>query len=292
MNYSVQNDQLTPRDMVAGVEHLITLPDVWFRLQSVLKDPNHDWHSVAEVIKYDLSLTAKILKLVNSAYFGLPGKIDRITKAISMIGENELNHLVLGSSVAQAIDSITATFPNLDDFWKHSVRVAVLGRLIAKSKNVLHPERLFIAGLLHDMGKLIIHQQSPEIGYLLYATEEQNPYETLELEHKLLGFGHAEVAAQLAKNWHLPDALSSTLLYHHNPEAANEYIFDANIIHVSNALVGLTDPTIESIDNALATESHISQQAVEFCNISAEKMSELMLETMVESLVVHEAICS
>lgn len=280
-----------PDRLVEGVFHLITLPDIWFRLQDILQDPNHDWNDVAQLITYDHALTAKILRMVNSAYFGMPRRIERLSHAINIIGEDELNQLVLSASVVQGLDSIVSEFPNIEDYWLHGVRVAILSRLIAEHRDVLHPERMFVAGLLHDAGKLVIYQQMPEIGAWLYADSARDPEKVMQLERAKLGFDHASVGGALARAWELPESLVHTIENHHSPDAGQDFVLETNIIHTANALVNLAESPLEpELDNVDYSNS-ISGAALEICRLEPDKVSEMMIQALVESQIVKEIIC-
>lgn len=277
----------TPQQLVADVLHLITLPDIWFQLQDILQDPEHRQQQVVDLITYDHALTAKLLRMVNSAYFGLPQKVERLSQAINIVGEQELNALVLTSTIAQAMDSMTAAFPNLDDYWLHNVRTAVLARQVAKGCNVLHPERLFVAGLLHDIGKLVIYQQLPDIGTALYAEPIADTTDQ-QRERRALGFDHAEVGAALVESWELPASFRTVIAHHHAPRAAQDYVLETLIVAVSNLLVDLVDDEQKPVSDAEDILQLVSSEDLMACKLDPESVSELMLETIVEAMVVRE----
>ena len=140
---------------------LISLPDVYFRLKSVLDDPEFCMADVAEMISHDPAMTARLLRLVNSAYFGLAAQIDTVNRAVSMLGTEQVHDLVLTASIAQTFEGITSEVMSMDQYWRRSVYCAIACKELAVLCNVLDSERVFVAGLLRDIGHLIMFQSVP-----------------------------------------------------------------------------------------------------------------------------------
>lgn len=286
---SASESELKPEALVEDIIHLITLPDIWFRMQDVLQDPRHDGKMLADLIVYDHALTAKLLKVVNSSYFGFARRVDRLSQAIAIIGERELTNLVMSMSVTQALDSLTASYPEIDDFWMHSVCCALMARQLARMNNILHPERLFIAGLLHDMGKLVIYQKVPEVGKSIYGSDNDGLPPSIELEQTLLGFTHAEVGAALARSWNLPESLASSIQYHHSPDDAPDNRIECSLVHVANGLVNMVSPDASKTQEQ--EDFPFSANALQMCRIDPDSVTEMVVETLVEATVIQQAIC-
>lgn len=284
---------ITPVNLVSRIDHLISLPEVWFRIQEMLRDPHRNWHSIAEVISYDPGLTSRILQLVNSAYFGQRGRVERLSQAIGLIGEIELNNIVTVAAVIQGTSSLTNPLPNMEFFWMHSVRTAILSRHLARMNRILHPERLFVAGLLHDIGRLIIHQLYPALGRQLYHDVHTPSDVRLHEERRALGFDHGDLGAELARHWNLPVTLCDAIQFHHYPDQAIDRQMEASIVHIANGLVHVTEEDEaedKEFDPDTLLPGHFSPRALELCPIDGEKMSSVVVETMVEAIVVHKAI--
>jgi len=228
-------DDGAPEDLVAKEVELCSLPDVYFRIMDVLKSNTSSVSAIAEVIAKDPSLSAKLLKLVNSAFYGFPSKVDTIPRAVMIIGVAELSMLAVGVSTIQAFSGIPEELVNMREFWKHSIACGVLARNIARRKAGISPERLFVGGLLHDIGRLVMYKRLPRASTQALLFSRFNGLPFFEAEKDVLGFEHARVGAMLMKEWKFPPSLTNMVKYHHNPAAAL-IIMEPAIIHLANSL--------------------------------------------------------
>ncbi|MCC6534951.1 MAG: HDOD domain-containing protein [Burkholderiales bacterium] len=226
--------------VVAGVDDLLSLPDAAIRLNALLTDPDASGNEIAEVVSLDPGLAARVLRAVNSAYFGLRGRVDTISKAIAMIGTSELHSLVLATSAAQAFKNISCKLMDMETFWQHSVRAALAARGLAESSMRRHRERVFLAGLLHDVGKLVLYHQLPQVSTrILEAVRDGQTQE--DAESAVLGFTHADVGALLLERWNLPASLAAPVRYHHRYAEASDYATEAALIHLGSAVAHLME---------------------------------------------------
>jgi len=228
-------DDGSPEDLVTKEVELCSLPDVYFRIMDVLKSNTSSVSAIAEVIAKDPSLSARLLKLVNSAFYGFPSKVDTIPRAVMIIGVAELSMLAAGVSTIQAFTGIPEELVNMREFWKHSIACGVLARNIARRKAGLSPERLFVGGLLHDIGRLVMYKRLPRASTQALLFSRFNGLPFFEAEKDVLGFEHARIGAMLMKEWKFPSSLSNMVKFHHNPAAAVSIIEPA-IIHLANSL--------------------------------------------------------
>ena len=148
-------------EQVTAGAKLISLPDIYLRLRSVLDDPDFSMSEVADVISRDPGMTARLLRLVNSAYFGLAAKIETVTRATSLLGTQQVHDLVLATSVADTFEGMSSEVMDMQRFWRRSIHCGILSRQLANKCNVLDSERLFVAGLLRDIGHLVMYQTIP-----------------------------------------------------------------------------------------------------------------------------------
>lgn len=226
---------LTPEAVVADVENLLSLPDAAMQLNALLADPDTALKDIADVVSLDPALTARVLRAVNSACFGLRGRIDTISKAISMIGTSELHSLVLATSAAQAFKNISCKLIDMESFWQHSVRAALAARGFAESSLKRHRERVFLSGLLHDVGQLVLYHQLPEPSTrVLKAIAAGHAREDAEID--VLGFTHAEVGAVLLERWNLPASLVMPVRYHHRFDEAPDFAREAALVHLGSVV--------------------------------------------------------
>jgi putative nucleotidyltransferase with HDIG domain len=242
---------VSPEEMVAGVSHLVSLPEVYLRLNQVINDPDHDAGQVGEVIAHDPALTARLLRIVNSAYYGLASNIELVSRAVSVIGEDDLRNLVLATSTVQGFDRLPNELVDIRLFWSHSVHTGIIARLLSRHCNILHRERMFVAGLLHDIGKLILYFAEPEWSQQVLLDASENDGMLFRAEQRKFGYTHADVGGALMEAWNLPDTLIETVRLHHDPLQANNHPVETAIVHIANAVVGSLVPGIEIDEHLL-----------------------------------------
>lgn len=211
---------VTPADLVSRELHLVSLPDVYYRVMEVIDSARSSAAYIAEVVSKDTSLLARLLELVNSALYGFPSKIETASRAVALIGTKELSILALGIIVVQYFNDTSPELVDMKSFWRHSVACGVYARLLASEKVGVSEEHLFVAGLLHDLGKLVFYRQIPLTAkdVMELAAAEKIPF--CKAESELLGFDHAQVGALLLREWKIPGSLETIVRFHHNPLAS------------------------------------------------------------------------
>jgi HD-like signal output (HDOD) protein len=212
----------TAKSLVENVLQLISLPEIYLRLQQVIDDPDHTRDQVAEILSYDPSLSARVLRIANSSYYGFPREIESVASAVGIIGEIDLRNLVLATSVAGSMNALSYRGVNIDDFWLHSLRCGITARLIAKAIGGFSPETLFLAGILHDLGILVIYQHDATLAAAISRQIDQQHQLRDQAERELLGFDHAEVGALLLEAWGLSAELAELVRCHHQYQLAQD----------------------------------------------------------------------
>lgn len=227
---------MTPQELVSGVVRLVSLPEVCIRVNEMMDDPAVNATDIGKVIAQDTSLTARLLKIVNSAFYGFQARIDTVSRAVTVIGLRELRGLVLAASAVESFSKLPNDVLNLVNFWRHSVYCGVVAQLLAQKCNVLHSERLFIAGLLHDIGKLVITNKMIKESREVIKRVDTKKALDFEVEQAILGFDHAEVGGELLTEWNMPESLCNSVKYHHRPRAAMEPSIEICIVHIANVM--------------------------------------------------------
>lgn len=235
----------TPQELVSGVIRLVSLPEVCIRVNEMLEDPNVTAADLGKVIAQDTGLTARLLKIVNSSFYGFPSRIETVTRAVTVIGLRELRGLVLAASAVEAFSKIPNDVLNMVNFWRHSVYCGVVAQQLAERCRVLHSERLFVAGLLHDIGKLIMSHKIPDTVKHILEIKEADGRTDEEIENEVLGFSHADVGGELMRFWQMPESLYNTVRYHHHPEQAEASELEVCVIHIANAMTLLAESNPE-----------------------------------------------
>jgi HD-like signal output (HDOD) protein len=211
------------------------IPSIVFELNEVIANPLSSADQMAQVINKSPSLTALLLKIVNSSFYGLPSKVDRVSLAVTMIGTRELSALALGISIISIFKNIPRSHLNMRFFLQHSLACAIASRLLAAQKNMRQTEQMFTAGLLHDLGRLILFIYFPEEvqGVLRHAQHTSTCL--YAAEKKRLGCHHAHIGKYLLNRWRLPLLLENTVCFHHEPGDSPDPV-PAAIVHVADVL--------------------------------------------------------
>ena len=244
----------TARSMVENVMQLISLPEIYLRLQRVIDDPEHTREQVAEIIAYDPSLSARVLRIANSSYYSFSREIETVSAAVGVIGELDLRNLVLATTVVGSMNRLDCRGVDIDGFWLHSLRTGIIARLIARAIGGSNPEVLFLGGILHDLGILVIYQQNATVAAVVARQIEAARQLRDQAEREVLGFDHAEVGAQLIDAWGLSPELSELARCHHQYQLAQDNKKAVLMLALANLLADLdpgrevnTDPRLESL---------------------------------------------
>ena len=226
------------RKLVERVQGLPTLPSMLNNINQMILNPRTSAKEVAQVISSDPALTSKVLRVVNSSFYGFPNRITTITHAIVILGFNTIKSIVLSSTI---FDVFRRTVKPGDfdrtEFWKHSIGCGAGAKVIGRRLNYPMLEELFIAGLLHDVGKIVMDQFLPDKFVEVLNLVRAKDILIVEAESQVLGATHADVGAWLFEKWNLSKGLVETTRCHHNPALASENPKFAEIIHVADILV-------------------------------------------------------
>ncbi len=223
---------------VAG---LVSPPEVCIQLLDLVESPMSTAHEIGEVIASDPNLSARLLKLVNSSFYNYSSRIDTLSRAIAIVGTRELYSLAVSVSAIRSFSRIPVEIINMDTFWRHSLFCGIIARYLGKRCGVLHPERLFVAGLLHDIGSLVIFARVPEKAKELLMIAQGDEQTLAYVEQQEFGFNHADLGGMLAALWSLPDTLVEAISCHHNPLDAVCSKQQAAIVKIADALADRSD---------------------------------------------------
>jgi HD-like signal output (HDOD) protein len=219
--------------IIEKVDDLPTLPASFLEVRRVAEDPLSSSREIAEIVEKDQVLTAKALKLINSAFYGMPRKITRVEQAITLIGINALKNLILGSSVFQVFGKKA----KLKGLWTHALASAVAAKVIGQNISYREIEELFICGLLHDIGKLVEFRFYPEDVEKAIEKCKVEKRHYFDVEEELFGIGHERIGQLLLTKWRLPEKFSKVTGFHHHPNPNSDYALEIGIVFVADALV-------------------------------------------------------
>ncbi len=237
-DFSTEADLL---DLVNDEIKLPTLSGVFLKINETIMNPQSSANDIASVISRDPGLAARLLKIVNSAFYGFPSEIDTLSRAVAIVGTKQLSILASCIKIIDVFDEISSEIIDMKTFWKHSIACGVIARLMAGYKSIQNTERLFVAGLLHDVGRLIMYTYMPALALGLFVKARNQESLLYTLESDVMHFNHAEIGGMLMRHWKLPLFLEGIVTYHHNPQYA-PHKTECFIVHLADIIANAVAP--------------------------------------------------
>lgn len=269
---------------IAQLKDLPTLPTILMECNQRLQDPDTTASDLGDVIKTDQAISSKVLKLVNSAFYGFSGRVSTISQAIVVLGFNTIQNIILSISVFELLPrNADLKGFEISKFWEHSMGCGVISNILGQKLGIEDPEEAFIAGLLHDVGKLIIARIFPEDFLAILKITHSKKVLFLDAELEVLGITHNQAGEILAKHWKLPSTLIECIAFHHNGTEDMHNKKLVCIVHLADIITrGLQigsggDMVIPEINrtawDALNMKSDIIGQSMDDMDEELEKMS-------------------
>ena len=214
---------------------LPTLPAVFMNINEAIMNPKSSARDIANAISMDTSLSARLLKIVNSAFYGFPSQIDTLTRAVAIVGTKQLSILAFGIKIISVFEDISSDIVDMKSFWKHSFACGVISRIIAGYKNIRNTERLFVAGLLHDIGRLILYSYMPTVSLSAIQKAKETKCLLCDMEYEIMKLDHAMIGRMLLKKWKLPFSLEDIVAHHHVPQESQNQL-ECSIVHLADII--------------------------------------------------------
>jgi len=256
--------------IIARVEDLPTLPRTVLKITELVNDPQSSARDLAGIITDDQVLAARLLKLVNSSFYGFPQRISTITGAIVLLGFDAIRNLLLTTSVFDIFPNRKkANQAGLERLWDHSLGCAVGAKVLGNHLRYDKVEELFVSGLLHDIGKIVEMIFMPEAFDRISHLVRNENILMITAEERILDYTHADVGRLLAEKWNLPPKLGSVIRHHHRPSSAGRFTFEAAIVHLADILCRSLnlgyggDNKMPALDKMAWETLRISPQAIE-----------------------------
>ncbi|NOY53533.1 MAG: HDOD domain-containing protein [Deltaproteobacteria bacterium] len=219
------------RSKIEEVKNIPTLPGVVSKITSMIHDPHVSTEKLGRIISHDQVLSAKVLKLVNSPFYGFPGRISSVSHALVLLGFNVIKGMLISASV---FDMMSRAMVGL---WEHSLGCATVAGIIGRKLDETDSEEVFIAGLLHDIGKVMIKVTLPEDFEAILRTAREEGLYMREVEERMVGIDHAGIARWVAAKWNLPENIAEPMTCHHEPSRARNYRRRAAMVHLADLLI-------------------------------------------------------
>ncbi|MFO7802145.1 MAG: HDOD domain-containing protein [Desulfovermiculus sp.] len=232
----IEPEVIEPQTLDFNSLGLQPMPDVILQLQEALIDPKCSAITLAEIVDQNTGLSNRLLKLFNSSFFGLPRKIDSIMEAVTIMGTNQFTMIVLAQTFRSMFKEISPPSMDMKKFWRHSMACAVAARTLGKIKGGMNIERLFLAGLLHDIGRIILRDQFPELMRQAQKNTEQGRKPLHIAEAEIIGMSHAWAGGMLLAEWKFPILLEHAVRYHHQP-SHSLHLVETAMVHIADVLV-------------------------------------------------------
>ena len=239
------------------------IPRIVSELNKVISDPLSSAEDIANVVNKSPSLTATLLKIVNSTLYACPSKIDKVSQAVNLIGIKEIFGLAMGIEVLAIFKKIPKEVINMYSFLRHSIACGIIARILAAHKNLQNTEQLFVSGLLHDLGRVLLYINFPEDSVSFLANCYRSDKLLYQAEDGYLGCNHTHMVQHLMQHWKLPVALQNNVIHHHNPSQAQDPV-PATIVHLADIMVNALgmgssgERFVPPLDNAAWEELDLS----------------------------------
>lgn len=206
-------------------------------IEAALQSPQCSLGTVAGAIEKDPDLTARLLRLANSGFYGFSSRLSTVSEALSLIGIQQVQDLIVSSSIIDRFSGVGADFVNMHHFWRHSLACGVGARIVALARHMKNPDKFFVAGLLHDVGRLALFSKVPEVSERVFDRFRKGDGSLRDAEKAELGYDHADIGGALMKRWQLPPRLVEAVTHHHRPLACLQAKEEASVVHLVDHLV-------------------------------------------------------
>ena len=245
-----------------------SLPIIYTKISEMLNNPRSSISDIGKIISTDSGLTVRLLRLANSAFYGFSSEINTIDRALIVIGTKELHDLVLATTVLSMFKSMSSKSINMEAYWRHNIACGVAAKTIAVFRRDVKIEQFFVAGILHDIGRLLLLSNIPDrIDLALQRSESKNKL-LYEVERQVIGFDHGQLGKTLLSRWNIPANLIDMVGYHHQPQNSDNFSVETSIIHIADIIVH----ALELGDNGEKFVPQLNEQAWENVGLSVNTL--------------------
>ncbi len=282
---------MTPHELAREVSTLFSLPDLVIRASAVMDSPTATAQDLIEVIELDANLALTVLRLSNSALYGGRGRIETLRHAVTLIGHNALRDLVLATAAVKVFRDIPAEFLDMETYWENSTTCGVLAGLIADYVHLRGGEALFLAGLLHSVGRLVFYVRRPKEYREVLRRVQMEGMSLGDAEQSIFGFSHADLGAALLETWRVPEKLVVAVHFQLNPESAPCFDKEVAAVSLASDLAANLAPSLRTTyeSETYLPDRHASY-SMQSLGLTPAALAEICLEAQAASLEVIEII--
>lgn len=211
-------------------------PSLYLKLQDALENPETTFADYAQIISADTAFAFRILKIVNSPFYGYNEPINSIAHAVDILGTGKLTDLAIAALVIDKFKGIPKDLLVMDDFWRHSIACGLGAQAIARTRKEPDSERFYLSGLLHDIGSLLLYQKEPIKSRMLLEEARKRKKNLFAIENQYLGFDHAKLGGALLRKWRLPQMFVDAAQWHNHPAQAQDFPQIARAVHLADSI--------------------------------------------------------
>lgn len=281
---------MNAEELVERSSDLFSLPAVCSRVSELLDDPEATEEEIADVLGHDPALTAMLLKMANTAPYARPYRVDDVVEATSRIGLDNLRALMTTTSVIDAFKAVDPDLVDMASFWHHSVCCGIAARSLAHQCGVEDTQQLFVAGLLHDIGQLLLYNSCPELAEQVLHKAGESEYFRYRAEQEIMGITHAQVGAELLRRWQLSPCLQQVVEFHHDPVRAPVFSWETSIVHIATAVANRVEPSWKMGTEQQNSPLQIQSKAWEVTGLSPTVIDSTVEEIDQESFAVLSVV--
>ena len=258
-------------EILNKVNSFPTMPGAGAKMLSLLEEPNTEVTEIEKILRYDAGLTANVLRLANSAYFGLPSKIGSLKQAVILLGLKRLTQLVVASCVSAVMDKFVPGYAlSPGDLWRHSIAVSIAAEALVKDKKKKVSQDVFTPALLHDVGKLVLGTfVKEELEAIERIAAKGVPF--VVAENMILGTDHAEIGAQILTHWNFPKEVIHAVRWHHDPDSPKTVTIQMDIVYLANLLCQTGDTS----DGTGGQSVELSPAVIERLGVQVDQFEEI-----------------
>jgi len=227
-----------PEELLKGLVQLSSLPVIYTKINEAVNNPQSSMKDISDIISDDPGLTSRLLQLVNSAFYGFPSKVETVSRALFIVGTRQIRDLALATSIMNVFEGIPEVLVSMESFWRHSVACGLAAKILATYRRCeMNVERFFAAGIIHDIGRLVIYKKIPETAQAMILRCKNRREPLFSVEKETIGFDHSELGRLLMQFWNLPPSLEEVVACHHSPQEARRYPVETSVVHIADIIV-------------------------------------------------------